>query len=76
MPEHIPGTNFWNLFAGEQFTANDGRVVKGPIAGIRIEEFPEIHTLSVQGVEQHYEVPGDTVEDFGKIVTSVPEEKV
>lgn len=71
MPEHIPGTNLWNLFADEHFIANDGRDVKGPIAGLRVEEYSEIHTLSVQGIEQHYEVPGETIVDFEKVVEKI-----
>ena len=65
MPEHVPGTNRWHLFAGEYFLTTDREKVNGPLVGLHIQEFPEEGLLSVQGPTRLWEVKGV---NFEKVV--------
>lgn len=68
MPERIPGTNIWNLLDGETFETIDGRIIGGPLAGLRVTEYSGTGLLRVQGPNGNYEIVGETIEDFEKVV--------
>jgi len=45
-PEHIEGTDMWNLLPNEELEGTDGRKVEGPIAQIRISHYEERDLMS------------------------------
>lgn len=62
----------WRMLEGEYFIDNTtGEAVKGPLL-VRVDERGG-HLLSIQGAEKRYEVTGDDIKDFERVVQTKPQ---